>query len=336
MPARQLPPELLTDIFSNLASSPSTLYRSLLVSRTFCSLVKPILYRHITITHKVQCELLQRVSNEDKRGGLGEGVIVDLLCGRLLDISAIETLHVKDVHEHEGDEGTRKGSDPRFKPASNLTELSISGHQGGGLIWKDYLRKRYIPNLKRLGYSCVSRYDARDGFVIFTEDHPIGKDLPYSQLEVLVAYYPDDDSNHPIKTFPSDNFLCLPDYFASHAFQEMDLSLKHFKFGYSETDSNGPSNWVKRIERRFENRFNTKDDVHIWLPERPLKLSPQDYQGTIDRIKAKGFAVHGYEDETAFEASTSLIFPSFVSHLKRNGKLERAREMIGSDGLNTR
>ena len=260
----------------------------------------------------------------------------------------IETLHIKDVHEHEGDKGTYQGWSPRFKIAFNLTELSISGHLGGGLIWEVYLRKRYGPNLKRLGYSGVSRYeDARDELDdlddwpdsiphLSAETSPIGKGIPYSQLEVLVAYYPKDDSNHPIKTFPSDNFLCLPDYFASHAFRKMDLSLKHFKFGYSETDPNGPSNWVKRIERHSENRFNTKDDVHIWLSGRPPSLSPQVYSGVIEQIAGKGFVVHGCEDATAFEESTSLIPPSFVNHFKRNGKLERAREMIGSDGLNTR
>ncbi|GAA5968887.1 hypothetical protein JCM3765_005825 [Sporobolomyces pararoseus] len=375
MPTRQLPPELLIEIFSNLTSSPTSLFYSLPVSRTFCRLIKPILYRHITITSNEQCELLLRVKKEDKQRvkhitiigedgsydpsdaawhdeecALGEGVIIDLLRGKLLDISVIETLHVKDVHEHTGDEGTSKDwARYRYlKTAFRLTELSISGHQGGGLIWEAYLRRQYVPNLKRLAYADVGTYeDAREGLdddewpdtmpYLSEETHYLGKAVPYSQLEVLVAYYPEDDSDHPIRTFPSANFLCLPSWspFPPN-FREINTSVKHLKLGYSQSDSRGLIDWTTRIERRFETEPNTQVDVHLWLSGRPTRLSPEDYQDAIDRIKAKGFLVHGCEDEPDFENSTSLIFPSFVDYLKKNGKCTRAPKDTGVNGVISR
>jgi hypothetical protein len=112
MPYPSIPPELLGDIFSNLASSSSDLHHVLLACHTFADIVKPILYRHITIKTNSQARLMLRVREEDKQhvkhvsilgGGpfdIDEGedyneehygvtgvAIRGLLTGKLLDIS---------------------------------------------------------------------------------------------------------------------------------------------------------------------------------------------------------------------------------------------------------
>lgn len=115
MPASQLPPELLDEIFSNLSSSSSDLYSSLLACKTFCEIVKPILYQHITITTRQRRYRLLNVKEEDKQlvkkltisdpnGNLsslvleshfeckdcplGKNLVIDLLTGKLLDITS--------------------------------------------------------------------------------------------------------------------------------------------------------------------------------------------------------------------------------------------------------
>jgi hypothetical protein len=106
-----LPNELYHEIFSNLGSSSSDLFHVVLASRTFCTIARPLLYQHITITTSQQRERLKEVREEDKRlvkkvtikgdgsidtrelmyhfgnCSLGERCVEDLLTGALLDIS---------------------------------------------------------------------------------------------------------------------------------------------------------------------------------------------------------------------------------------------------------
>ena len=61
-----LPTELLAEI-CNRVSSPSDLYHLIPASKQLVSIVKPLLYHHITITNKSQRDLLGNVNKEDAK-----------------------------------------------------------------------------------------------------------------------------------------------------------------------------------------------------------------------------------------------------------------------------
>jgi hypothetical protein len=67
MPTPTLPTELLEAIFCNLSSSTLDLYSSLLACHAFCKIVKPLLYREITIREDWQIVRLRDVREEDKK-----------------------------------------------------------------------------------------------------------------------------------------------------------------------------------------------------------------------------------------------------------------------------
>ncbi|GAA5965301.1 hypothetical protein JCM3765_007156 [Sporobolomyces pararoseus] len=180
MPTRHLPTELLEEIFSQLSSSKSALYNLSLSCRTFYLLCKPFLYSHITIVTRVQRERLKQVRKEDaklvrkliikgKRRSawsdrtdgtectVGNKIIEDLFLGNLLLISVVEILHVAHLYEKANDQ-----EDPeslKMLSASNLVELSIRDHGGGGDFWDRTLADFDVcPKLIRLGYYRVTSY----------------------------------------------------------------------------------------------------------------------------------------------------------------------------------
>ncbi|GAA5974946.1 hypothetical protein JCM5350_004515 [Sporobolomyces pararoseus] len=235
MPARQLPPELLTDIFSNLTSSPSTLHRSLFVSRTFCKLVKFVLYRNVVITCNEDWGLLRRAKEVDEQlvkkvsilgngpyharewnrgsetyweavqGSLGE-CVHDLLAEKFLEISDPDSTLAPKV----------------FKIASKLKELSIWRHQGGGDFWRSYLDNiTNLPNLRHLGFAEVTSYhdNEDDSYSVseyLADDEYLGiYELPVllpnspllTKFEVLIAEPP--SRLEDFQNYPFDIFLAL-------------------------------------------------------------------------------------------------------------------------------
>ncbi|GAA5974886.1 hypothetical protein JCM5350_004486 [Sporobolomyces pararoseus] len=175
MSTRHLPPELLEDIFSQLSSSKSALYHLSLSCRTFYHLCKPFLYSYITIITGEQRRKLKQVRQEDaqlvrklvvkgekssrnemqmdgKDNSIGSGIIEELFLGELLDISVIEVLHLLHLYENVDEQSNFETLELRV--ASNLVELSIAHHFGGGSLWTHVLEDNQLcPNLARFG-SC--------------------------------------------------------------------------------------------------------------------------------------------------------------------------------------
>ncbi|GAA5974910.1 hypothetical protein JCM5350_004500 [Sporobolomyces pararoseus] len=355
MPTSHLPPELITEIFSNLTSSPSDLYHSLLASRSFYALAKPFLYSHITITSNEDCELLRRVKEEDKQlvkklTIIGHGLydrktydpsrlvyeppvfdplakcVRDLLAGKLLEISVIETLIIYDVGESPHPSRVVKS----FKVASKLIELSIWRHQGGGDYWCSYLKnKTNLPSLRRLAFVEVSCYhehvndededdeddeddennsDAVDEYPSDREtlgEYQVSVSLPssslYPQLEVLIADPPSRLEEY--ENFPFNNFLALlhPD---SEDMRSREVNVvKNLR-----PKSNNPDNLLHFFF--FGRRWKDKD----------LRKS----QDIIARIESADVMVHEYdqdEEEEWEEKSTSRIFPWFVKYIRESRRL---------------
>ncbi|GAA5965319.1 hypothetical protein JCM3765_007163 [Sporobolomyces pararoseus] len=88
---------------------------------------------------------------------VGTKIIEDLFLGKLLDISVVEFLHVAHLYEKADDQ-----EDPEslnMLSASNLVELSIRDHGGGGTLWSNILADVQIcPKLVRLGCHPVTSY----------------------------------------------------------------------------------------------------------------------------------------------------------------------------------
>ncbi|GAA5976974.1 hypothetical protein JCM5350_007513 [Sporobolomyces pararoseus] len=353
MPTPLLPNELYTQILSNLDSSTRVLYNCLFISRTFCSLVKPLLYQHITIKTRKRRLRLLRVKKEDKRlvekltisgefwidpaeveyhfefndCALGKNVVTDLLTGKLLDITAIKVLHISKVHEDPREVLDSKLSPFDLKPALKLVELSINCHQGGGRIWDVYLGIK-VPSLRRLAYVGVSEYYYYlEGPLSFQPD-PEYEELdevstllpprtPYSQLQVLVAA--PSSEYHKIQNFPHDNFL---------AFAQLEhLSERNFSISFpncciSHNDSDDPNppfipffSIVQEALLRPDNRI-----VSLFLPRGHAYQKEEDYEEQIESLESKGVKVFEAE-EIWNDESNSLIFKSLVQYLEKNGKL---------------
>ncbi|GAA5976971.1 hypothetical protein JCM5350_007512 [Sporobolomyces pararoseus] len=364
MPAPQLPHELLTEIFSNLSSSSSDLYHSLLACKTFCQVVKPILYRTITIDTAYRRSKLHNVRREDKQMvkhltilgegwvdsvemdkhfdegcDLGETCVLDLLRGKLLDISVIETLHVCNVHEHPevGD------LDFDCKTASKLEEISIRNHQGGGEIWTHYLQKKYLPRLRRLGYATVTTYDrhdydsscaSSDYYGDSDNSEPVrkgpldeknvrlGQRVPYSQLEALVAAPP--KTWFSIPNFPFDNFLALCD--SDEAVPTLPSSsatpIRHFRLIYEKRSFfNRFLDWLSEFET--VSTQNSQHKLHLYLWGRPLSISPQTYRQAVDSVASQGIEVHDHSEEAdgLRSVEVSILYPSFIEYLENTGRL---------------
>ncbi|GAA5965288.1 hypothetical protein JCM3765_007151 [Sporobolomyces pararoseus] len=184
MPVRSLPNEILIDIFSQLSSSKSALYNLSLSCRTFYILCKPSLYSQIAIKTREDRRRLMQVRKEDaklvrklvikgrQRSALsistdgtectvGIKIIEDLFSGKLLDISALETLHVAHLYENAHNQQTPETLD--LVPASNLTELSIYNHHGGGSFWERFFAdEENSPKLVRVGEYSISSYRPKE------------------------------------------------------------------------------------------------------------------------------------------------------------------------------
>ncbi|GAA5914198.1 uncharacterized protein JCM6883_000773 [Sporobolomyces salmoneus] len=350
-----LPIELLRLIFSHLESSESSqdLYHVLLASRHFCTIAKPILYRHIFISTEERYKLLQQIREEDKKlvrhvTILGEGpmdleelrsiedcemgsvCVWGLLTGFLLDISVIETLHIRDVRE---DIEAAYPFDAWYttspKIASKLSELSIWDHQGGDRIWEAYLTKRNLPQLRRLGYSHVTRYETavsqldpdhedyeyiRDEYRFeypFLEEvgEGLGKGFPLSTLKVLVADCPTQVSTIPKSLQP--RFLSLSVETPSGLVQLND-SFTHLRLpGFTSKDT-----WFANAVASETKRRSKDASLNLFLTEKAAHNST-----FLDKLQRENVIVRAVPEEEEEENATSLIFPSFIKYLEESGQL---------------
>ncbi|GAA5968855.1 hypothetical protein JCM3765_005817 [Sporobolomyces pararoseus] len=357
MPTRQLPPELLSEIFSNLTSSPPDLLNCLLVSRTFYSLAKPFLYKHVIIVSNEDCHLLRRVKKEDKQlvkkvtiigngpydvesyhpytvdwdeeliGPLG-GCVRSLLAGNFLEISAIETLEIRNVAEDPS-----SFLNPHvFKVASKLTELSIWNHQGGGDIWCSYLKKKSnLPNLRRLGFAGVTSYHEKeddpdavdeyysdgDGFGVYETPVSLPRSPLFPQLGIVVAE--PSPGLESFENFPFNNFLALlhspsmgRQFRLSPLIKNCRLMNLHGRI----------SDWAATASKNLRPKSNNPNNVlHLFFAGDSNTGSFRGNQHTIDQIQTADIVVHEDDDKEEEQKSNSLIFPSFVKHLRESGRL---------------
>ncbi|GAA5966813.1 hypothetical protein JCM3765_004279 [Sporobolomyces pararoseus] len=351
MPTQLLPTELYTQILSNLASSTSDLYHCLFISRAFCGLVKPILYQNITITTRHQRSRLLKVKKEDKRlvqkltlsgrgchdpidmedhlkvedYALGKNLVKDLLTGKLLDITAIRVLHIRHVREDPNEVLGSKLSPFDLRPALKLVELSINGHQGGGMIWDVYLGFK-VPSLRRLAYVEVTEYYRARGSLSFELDvgfQEFGESssslpprTPYSQLQVLVAT--PSDKYHGIRNFPLDNFFAVLQI-EDLAEPDLPITFPNCCIIPEDPDYCLVDASLTAIQGKVSHPDNRIVALH--LPVCNGCPDNEEYHACVEFLRSKGVKVH--EVEEISHESNSLIFDSFVNYLEKNGKLVR-------------
>ncbi|GAA5873116.1 hypothetical protein JCM16303_006944 [Sporobolomyces ruberrimus] len=366
MSTPSLPNELLAEIFEHLSSSSSNLFHLLLSSRSFIHAVKAILYRHITITTRAQRSGLASIRKEDSLRvrkvtiivdgpirtakldlhftgvngcKLGGGCVLDLLVGSLLDISVLETLHVRYVHEDPSETLFFNASQANFKAATKLSELSIWNHHGGGPLWNSYLGASgtTTPALRRLGFAQVTHFKMEDRDLDdFSDEYccedcsgPIptslvktvqrlGKEFSslFPQLETLVAECPRSPLSIP--ALPRDHFLALL-HTASHRSRDPTRQMTCVRLSYSWNTS------LPDFLDLFKTLFSTDDSQvrHLFLPPRPNHVTVEEYEEKISEVQSKGCEVH--RDLDGDEADPhSLIVPSFVRFLEQAGNIASA------------
>ncbi|GAA5914221.1 uncharacterized protein JCM6883_000779 [Sporobolomyces salmoneus] len=352
-----LPTELLSQTFAHLESSSPDLYHVLLASRCFYEIAKPLLYRHIIITTREQRKRLENVKEEDnklvrhvtiKGDGpidvddvqdhfesehckLGENCVRDLLTGKVLDISVIETLHIRSVHEDEA-AAYDSGGWHSFKAniASNLVELSIWDHQGGGRLWDAFLNEQNFPRLRRLGYWKVTCYEWEPWIrSVYAEEPPednlweddsveLGRSFPLSQLEVCVAACPFPSAISAIPESLRPRFLsvsaedCL-DFIPS------TVPIHNFRFVFSTIDR-----LVSLVSLFSKDEFRgiSGSVRHFFVVVRSHNSIASTLKPSKDRLAAAGVVMHEMKEEEYDSNATSLIFPSFTKFLEESGQME--------------
>ncbi|GAA6015815.1 hypothetical protein JCM11491_007196 [Sporobolomyces phaffii] len=351
-----LPTELLVEIFTRVSSSPADLYHVLATSRRFASIVRPILYRHVTITSRQQRKRLRSVRKEDAQlvkqvTILGDGPIEtedikdyfesssyrfgsdcvhQLLTGQILDISAIETLHVRNVVEYALSQTATLSSDDFFQIASHLSEISVWGHQGGAQLWHRFLREKHVPQLRRLGFAQVTDYrfeaaefpcdccyddeEYGEHEVLVELPSMIGKRVPLSHVDILVAERPRDAA--VLRGFPLDRFLAV--FLVGTHLLPLNLATDSFhRLVYSNaTSPEAVMNYLRSLASRPSQIDN--QSIHLFLPPPPVSIRGETYRSVIRQIELKGFRVHELEEEDD-EDSTSLLTPTAITLLQRNG-----------------
>ncbi|GAA6015833.1 hypothetical protein JCM11491_007202 [Sporobolomyces phaffii] len=361
-----LPTELLVEIFTRVSSSPVDLYHVLASSRRFASIVRPILYRHVTITSSQQRRRLRSVRQEDAQlvkqvTILGDGPIepedidyhveqgycpldsdcvYDLLTGKILDISVVEILHVRNVHELTDSLSSSLTTHFPFRVASNLSQLSIWGHQGASPLWKSFLCHSNLPSLRQLGFADVTLYgfeepelecDCYDCYEAYLKATPwpveykttLVARAPFSQVEVLVAEWSSTYSEIP--DFPLDNFFAVeplsPVVLASPQIVRVLIdpgariglgdALRRLGVEASTSTQSRPNSpTIQLFVRAFSDR---RPDDRVY--------------SATHRSTSKGFSFHELEEEHEEEREeegdptfVSLLNPTLVTHLQQRGK----------------
>ncbi|GAA5991166.1 hypothetical protein JCM5350_001933 [Sporobolomyces pararoseus] len=177
-----LPEETLDQIFSsNLHQHDlAVLCR---VTKQFSIIVKPLLYRSITLCSIEQAEKFRRNGsgdaqliesilitgkgdawtahsvvavydtmnelNEMGKRGKEPGLVKKVVEGEIVNPSQLKQLLIHQVFE-DADVLSSDQLSVDYQIFANLTDLSIVGHRGGSQVLSGFLRQRFLPNLSRL------------------------------------------------------------------------------------------------------------------------------------------------------------------------------------------
>ncbi|GAA5965285.1 hypothetical protein JCM3765_007150 [Sporobolomyces pararoseus] len=202
----------------------------LLTCRTYHDLAKPALYFHIKIGYWTVCSRLREIRPDDAKlvrrltiqsTGLGArpGLLERIFTGEILDISCIRTIHVANITEADR-QGLENDSMvipiKNIKPASQLIELSINGHRGGGAFWETLFRNHQhcLPKLSRLGIDGVTTYTY--------------------QMELEEDYIWDENSNRQVLGYPQVEPFIHQDNKSLH--DKLDVIVCNHRFGLGGKD----------------------------------------------------------------------------------------------------
>ncbi|GAA5974936.1 hypothetical protein JCM5350_004511 [Sporobolomyces pararoseus] len=358
MPTSQVPPEVLEDIFSQLSSSKSALYNLSLSCKTFYHICKPFLYSHVTITTGEQRRKLKEVRKEDaqlvkklvikgenssrkevqmdgKDNLIGSGIIEDLFVGNLLDISVIKVLHVSFLYEDVDEQPNCETLE--FKAASNLVELSIQYHFGGGSLWEHVLGDNLLcPSLARFG-SCNIRFFKPCKDQQFRLRYPrfVGKSGDYELVPISLCHRSLGQRLEIVasesvgkvwtelagKTLYICTFPTLEDFRGVVPWEPSETPKVHMMLRQSLDSSNG-GRWRQMLAPL--RRIPARTPSFLSVPFSRFDLTPECLL-TVSSIEDLGIQVHFALDEDE-EASISLIPQSFVKFIEKQNKLEAEKE----------
>ncbi|GAA5974888.1 hypothetical protein JCM5350_004487 [Sporobolomyces pararoseus] len=355
-----LPHQILIGIFSHLTTSPRTLYQVLLTSRTYHDLAKPSLYFHIKITSLKQRELLKEIRRDDAKlvrrltiqgngTSVGTGCLEAIFKGELLDISCIRTIHAAELAEQP-----KSGYEPNtipiksLQPASELIELSINGHQGGGVLWNTLFwnHELCLPKLSRLGINEVTSFtytmkeplrNSKTKYLELFGEEPFihqGNRTLHNKLDVIVCNHrfglggKEGKSNGGVST--KHLVLCAPPTPQTAGW--LRLGFKggfNVKFFFEEGHEIPPNS---NFQMLLEGAKQTKPPRARYLafPYYKIDLN-KEVRGIMSEFEKLGAKIYYRADQEGEERESVSIIPrQFVHFVAREKRKEMEAEDSGS------
>ncbi|GAA5974848.1 hypothetical protein JCM5350_004470 [Sporobolomyces pararoseus] len=271
-----------------------------------------------------------------------------LVTGKLLDISNLETLHLRNIHEFP--ESTVPWKLLRnMQTASNLKEISIWNHQGSSILWKAFLSKK-CPSLKRLAISGITKWEREvmewdsqglDAYSLPDESPTfLGQDIPYTPSNFnLIVFDAKPDLSNLKKFSPEITLVNLtldgthsPTVFTKCQNFRLVKPLPVYNFQTYKTiepkvEEMTPklSGFLDELSKSLDQKTKKLKSVVKFLSIPSQLVHDSDIKEKVEIIRSKGVEVT-VEDEEESSKSTSLFLPEFVDYLKRNGKLTRDEE----------
>ncbi|GAA5977887.1 hypothetical protein JCM5350_006209 [Sporobolomyces pararoseus] len=127
--------------------------------------------------------LIRLTRVRERQSAQTAGCTEKLFGGKFFDISGIRRLFVHNVEEECLEVPKPVG---RLGYGSNLVELSVLAHVGGGKIWKKILNQRYLPELRRLTFVDVTDqiYSSLPLAQMHSNLVSVGDPLHYTEVDV--------------------------------------------------------------------------------------------------------------------------------------------------------
>ncbi|GAA5958851.1 hypothetical protein JCM3765_000757 [Sporobolomyces pararoseus] len=199
MSAPSLPPELLSDLFQ-FVTSPNDLALLSYCSKTFSTIVQPLLYSHVQVETKHNRQGLATISQEstklikkvsilgnkyvwslkvhkldahfdgeigpDVEGGEKRKAVCKLGGGCVRDLLEGKLFNIQGVETivvrdiHEQPRIEMARPSLRVSLSSNLRTLAIISHRGGTSLWMSFLKPQNLPSLRRLTMYDITLFEA--------------------------------------------------------------------------------------------------------------------------------------------------------------------------------
>lgn len=239
----------------------------------------------------------------------------------------IEVLHVSRLYEDVDEQPNFEI--PKLRPASNLVELSIQYHDGGGTLWQRVLEDdRLSPKLSRFGSCNVSSFNPNIGSP-FDFTALVGTSFGNHALAGRLGVFVTDEWE---ETEFSENKLFLGRIWTWGSDEDFLPRLvrvfDHVHIVGRPLDHPDVRTW-KRMLAKLRSISN-RTPSFLSLPFSRASFTP-DILSIFASIEDLGIELHFSRDEEE-EDSISLIPQSFINFVEKQKKLKEEKEKEENEG----